>query len=101
MPYLTPTSPDHHGSPRCSAPALDPLWLPVAALVLGVLAAMAVFAPLPWTGMQRLATSPLAVAAVALGCLAVARQERGQALALAGVVLGAAGLMGAAAIPWL
>lgn len=87
--------------PQFDAPARDPLWLPVVALVVGLLAAVAVFSPLPWTGLQRLATTPLAAAAVALGCLAVARQERGQALALAGVVLGAASLMGATAAPVL
>jgi len=69
----------------------------VAALVCGLLSAAAVLSPVQWTGGQALATGVLNTAAVVLGYLAVARQERGQALAMAGVALGATGLMGTAA----
>ena len=80
-----------------SARPSDPLWLPVAALVCGLLSAAALFGPTPWTGLQAITTGLLIVGAVALGCIAVARQERGQALAITGVALGAIGLMGATA----
>ena len=69
----------------------DPLWLPLAALVCGLLSVAALL-----TGLQTIAAGALMVAAVAIGCIAVARQERGQALAMAGVALGAVGLMGTA-----
>lgn len=75
----------------------DPLWLPLAALVCGLLATATLFSPMPWSGLQTMAAGPLMVAAVASGCIAVARQERGQALAMTGVALGAIGLMGAMA----
>lgn len=88
MTYLTAHTP----SIRPAAARLDSLWLPVAALVCGLLSAAAVFGPTHWA-----TTSALTTAAVALGCMAVARQERGQGLAMAGVALGAAGLMGATA----
>ena len=76
---------------------LDPLWLPVAALVCGLLSAAALFGPAPWSGLQALAAGPLIVAAIALGCIALSRQERGQVLAFTGVAMGAVGLMGATA----
>ena len=82
---------------RPSSRPQDPLWLPLSALVCGLLAAAALLSPTPWSGLQTITAGPLMVAAVAIGCIALARQERGQALDMAGVALGAVGLMGAMA----
>lgn len=75
----------------------DPLWLPLAALACGVLSVAALLGPTPWTALKVACAGTLITSAVALGCIAVARQERGQGLAIAGVALGAIGVMGAIA----
>ena len=84
---------------RPSAPAplqgSEPLALPVAALVCGLLAPTALLVPAPWSVWHTLAAAALMAAAVVLGCMAVARQERGQVLAMAGAALGTAAVMGA------
>ena len=82
---------------RSSPSTPDTLWVPYIALVCGLLSVGSLLSPTPWTGLQTLAAGTLMVAAIAIGCIAVARQERGQALAMAGVALGAVGLMGALA----
>lgn len=87
----------HRLSLHPAAAPLDALWLPVGALVCGVLSAAAVLSPVQWTGLQALSLGVVSAAAVALGYAAVSRQERGQALAMTGVALGAAGLMGTVA----
>lgn len=73
------------------------LALPVAALVCGLLSAATLRMPLPWNALQAAGAGTAMVAAVALGCIAVARHERGQALAITGVVLGAMGAIGSMA----
>lgn len=78
-----------------SAQAPDPLWLPVVALACGLLSAAALLAPAPWSARQTLVAGALMAAAIALGFTAMVRQERGQALALAGAALGTLGVMGA------
>ena len=77
------------------ANAQDPLWLPVVALVFGLVSVMALLAPAPWSARQTLVAGTLRATAIALGCTALARQERGQAIALAGATLGTLGVMGA------
>lgn len=77
------------------ANAQDPLWLPVAALVCGFVSATTLLGPAPWSALQTMGSGTLMATAIVLGCIAVARQERGQTLAMAGVALGVAGLMGA------
>lgn len=78
-----------------SAQAQDRLWLPVAALVCGFVSATTLLGPAPWSALQTMGSGTLMATAIVLGCIAVARQERGQTLAMAGVALGVAGLMGA------
>lgn len=78
-----------------AANAQDPLWLPVAALVCGLVSAMALCAPAPWSTRHTLVAGTLMATAIVLGCTALARQERGQALALVGATLGTLGVMGA------
>lgn len=75
----------------------DPLWLPLAALVCGLISVAALLGPTPWTALKAAGAGILITSAVALGCIAVARQERGQGLAIAGVALGAIGVIGAIA----
>ena len=69
----------------------------MAALACGVLSISALLGPTPWTALKVAGAGILVTSAVALGCIAVARQDRGQGLAIAGVALGAIGVMGAIA----
>lgn len=105
-----PVHPPTRRCPRCGAarrpaPAATPpsagapasLALPLTALVCGLLSGATLHMPTPWGALQAAGAGIAMTAAVALGCIAVARHERGQALAMAGVVLGAIAAMGAMA----
>lgn len=83
------------GAEPDSAQGPGPLWLPVAALACGLFSALALLAPTPWSTPQTMASGVWMVAAIGLGCTALARQERGHHLALAGAALGALGVIGA------
>lgn len=100
--HTSATSCSQCGAVHCPAAAAahgahaqEPLWLPVAALVFGLLSTAVLLTPAPWNALQTMGAGTLMATAIVLGCIAVARQEHGQALAMAGVALGVAGLMGA------
>lgn len=69
------------------------LSLPLAALVCGLLSAAMLRTPHPWSALQATGAGITMTAAIALGCIAVARHERGQIWAITGVLLGAMGVM--------
>ena len=81
---------------RRAATASDgTLWLPVPALVCGLLAALTLFSPDPWTQDEALGVCLFAAIAIVLGGVGLARQKRGHGMSIAGIALGAIGLLGA------
>lgn len=71
------------------------LWLPVPALVCGVVSALSLLNPDPWTQDEVAGVCLFATVAIVLGSVGLARQKRGHGLSIAAVVLGALGLLGA------
>lgn len=90
--------------PRCGAPqaavalAARPegtLWLPVPALICGLLATLASLDASQWDQDTAAGVAMFAIAALVLGGIGLARQTRGRGMSIAGLVLGAIGLLGA------
>ena len=71
------------------------MWLPVPALVCGLLPVLGLFAPEELDKEQALGMLLFATTAVVLGSVSLARQKRGKGMAIAGVVLGGIGLLAA------
>lgn len=90
--------------PRCGAPQVGAvgiaphegtLWLPVPALICGLLAALALLDAHQWDQDTALGVAMFAIAALVLAGVGLARQTRGRGMSIAGLVLGALGLLGA------
>ncbi|WP_027994817.1 hypothetical protein [Simplicispira psychrophila] len=75
--------------------AAGTLWLPVLALVCGLLSTLSLFSAAPWTPDQAVGVCLFAAVALLLGGAALARQKRGHDLSIAAVVLGLISLLGA------
>ena len=71
------------------------LWLPVPALVCGLIPVLALSDPHGSTHEQVLGMVMFAVAAIALAGVGLARQERGRGMSIVALVLGVIGLLGA------
>lgn len=71
------------------------LWLPVPALVCGVVAALSLLSPDDWGRDEILGVGMFSIAALVLGGLGVTRQQRGRGMSIAALVLGGIGLLGA------
>lgn len=83
---------DH--APGASEPG-GTLWLPVPALVCGVVAALAMLDDTAWDADTVRGLLFLSGVALVLGISGVATQTRGRGMSIAGIVLGAIGLLGA------
>ncbi len=83
-----------HPSKSAAAQAEGTLWLPVPALVCGLIVALGLLDPNDWDMDQVVGAGMFAVAAIVLAGLGLARQKRGQGLSIAGLVLGVIGLLG-------
>ena len=75
--------------------AAGTLWLPVPALICGLIPVISLFDPDAWDRDQILGAGLFSVAALVLGGLGLARQLRGRGMSIAGLVLGGIGLLGA------
>lgn len=84
-----------HPGKFAAAPVEGTLWLPVPALVCGLIVALALLDLNGWDRDQFVGGCLFAVAAIVLGGLGLSRQKRGQDLSIAGLVLGVIGLLGA------
>lgn len=71
------------------------LWLPVPALVCGLIPVLGLLAPEEPDKDQLLGIFLFATTAIVLGSVSLARQKRGKGMAIAGVVLGSIGLLAA------
>ena len=83
-----------HPTPSTAQPE-GTLWLPVPALVCGLIAVLALLDPSDAEMDRIVGTGMFAVAAIVLAGLGLARQKRGQGMSIAGLVLGVIGLLGA------
>lgn len=80
---------------RTQTAADGSLWLPVPALVCGLIPVLGLFAPDDIDTEQALGMLLFATTAVVLGSISLAKQKRGKGMAIAGVVLGGIGLLAA------
>lgn len=71
------------------------LWLPIPSLVCGVIVVAALFDPHDWDMDQLIGSIGFAIAAIVLGAVSLAKQKRGSGMAIAGLILGVLGLLGA------
>ena len=71
------------------------LWLPVPALICGLIPALSLFAPQPWTNDEVLGVFMFAIVALVLAGVGLARQQLGRGMSIAALVLGVIGLLGA------
>lgn len=71
------------------------LWLPVPSLVCGVIVALALFDPSDWDQDQVIGCALIAVVAIVLGGISLTKQKKGAGMAIAGLILGVVGLLGA------
>lgn len=71
------------------------LWLPVPALICGLIPVVSLFDPSDWTDEQVLGGVMFAIAALVLSGVGLARQQRGRGMSIAALVLGVVGLLGA------
>ncbi|MBF5007231.1 DUF4190 domain-containing protein [Diaphorobacter caeni] len=71
------------------------LWLPIPSLVCGLVVVVALFDPDDWDMDQVIGAIGFAVAAIVLGGISLAKQKRGSGMAIAGLILGILGLLGA------
>lgn len=83
-----------HPAPSTAQPE-GTLWLPVPALVCGLIAVLALLDPSDADMDRIVGIGMFAVAAIVLAGLGLARQKRGQGMSIAGLVLGVIGLLGA------
>lgn len=84
-----------HSSDNAKALADGSLWLPVPALVCGLIAVLALLSPEAPDKDQILGIFLFAGVAVVLGSISLSRQKRGKGMAIAGVVLGVIGALAA------
>ncbi len=70
------------------------LWLPVPALILGVIVVLALFDESSWAKDTYLGIITCIVSAITLGGFGISTQERGRGMSIAGIVLGVIGLLG-------
>ena len=71
------------------------LWLPIPSLFCGLIVVLALFDPEDWETDQVIGGIGLAVTAIVLGGISLAKQKRGLGIAIAGLILGILGLLGA------
>lgn len=71
------------------------LWLPVPSLICGLIVVAALFDPDDWEMDQVIGGIGVAITAIVLGGISLARQKRGSGMAIAGLILGILGLLGA------
>lgn len=71
------------------------LWLPIPSLVCGLIVVVALFDPDDWEMDQVIGGIVFAVTAIVLGGISLAKQKRGLGMAIAGLILGILGLLGA------
>ena len=71
------------------------LWLPVPALICGLIPVLGLLAPEEPDKDQVLGIFLFAATAIVFGSISLARQKRGKGIAIAGVVLGGIGLLAA------
>ena len=84
-----------HSASHTQATTNGSLWLPVPALVCGLIPVLALLAPEEPDKDQVLGTFLFATTAIVLGNISLARQKRGKGVAITGVVLGSIGLLAA------
>lgn len=80
---------------RAAEQAQGTLWLPVPALICGLIPVISLFDPNDWTKEQITGAVIFAIAALVLAGTGLARQQRGRGLSIAALVLGVIGLLGA------
>lgn len=71
------------------------LWLPVPALICGLMTVLALFEPSEWTGEEVKAMVIMAVITFVLAGMSLTQQQRGRGMSIAALVLGVIGLLGA------
>ena len=71
------------------------LWLPIPSLVCGLIVVVALFDQDDWEMDQVIGGIGFAVTAIVLGGISLAKQKRGLGIAIAGLILGILGLLGA------
>ncbi len=71
------------------------LWLPVPSLVCGVIVALALFDEGDWDMDQVIGCIGVSAVAMVLGGISLAKQKKGAGMAIAGLILGGIGLLGA------
>ena len=71
------------------------LWLPVPALVCGLIPVLGLLAPEEPDQEQLIGIGLFALTALVFGCVSLARQKRGKGMAIAGLVLGGISLLAA------
>lgn len=71
------------------------VFLPVTAMVLGIVATAACFGSSPLDVEASIGMMGISGAALTIGIACVAKQKRGSGMAIAGIVLGCIGLLGA------
>lgn len=89
--------------PRCGATQLvsadkcgaaGTLWLPVPALIMGILAVLALFDESSWDKDTYIGMAVLTITAIVLAGCSLAAQTRGRGMAITAIVLGVIGLLG-------
>ena len=90
--------------PQCGAPQgaithtnkneSGTLWLPVPALISGIFAFLAIFDDSSWDEDAYIGIFIFSSAAIILGVIGLANQQKGRGMSIAGIILGAFGLLG-------
>jgi hypothetical protein len=71
------------------------LWLPVPALICGLLPVLSMLSPSDWTEDEAMGSAIFAITALVLAGIGLARQQRGRGMSIAALILGVIGLLGA------
>ena len=71
------------------------LWLPVPSLLCGIVVVLALFDQSKWGMDQVVGRIAFAAVAMVLGGISLAKQKKGAGMAIAGLILGGIGLLGA------
>lgn len=83
------------GSATYPAPnAQGTLWLPVPAIICGIIALLGLLDESAWDEDRYIGTFLLIFIAIILGIAGAATQEKGRGMSIAGIVLGIIGLLG-------
>jgi hypothetical protein len=65
----------------------DPIWVPIASLVLGIISALALFDDSPWDKRMILEFAGLPASGLLLGSISINKLKAGKGMAISGVVL--------------